>query len=149
MKYSSLRVPLALSALLAVIAAAVFLLPRQTERRRDVSSPATDSAAHAKPEEARPTKAVAADATLPKAAPAGAESTPVPLFKAPGASIGSRLDPKGAAYMQARLDGREVKGRMAPLELRSFAGLAAVQTGEAVRLPLMMGMRLKGWCIMR
>jgi hypothetical protein len=36
--------------------------------------------------------------------------------------------------MQARLDGREVKGRMAPLEGASFSGLAAVQTGDAVRL---------------
>ncbi|HEX8310866.1 MAG TPA: putative Ig domain-containing protein, partial [Chthoniobacteraceae bacterium] len=140
MKKPSPRLWLALLTLL-VIAASVAILQRETTQQISAASQPgavfhTEAVVSSVGSDAEAPSTV--DAKAPSAAPA------VPLFNAPGATIGTRLNPKGAAYMQARLDGKTVKGRMAPLELRSFGGLPAVQVGETVRLPLIDGEAVEG-----
>jgi alpha-tubulin suppressor-like RCC1 family protein len=58
------------------------------------------------------------------------------MFKVLGATTGQRLDPKSAAFVQAKLDGRTPVGRVTPLNTASLAVISTVRRGDRVSLPL-------------
>jgi|GEM_PF-3845760 len=75
---------------------------------------------------------------------------PVSLWKAPKTTQGERLEPLGAAYTMALVEGRKPEGRQASLDPASVLPLAALrelQKGDAVNIPLFGGETVSGFVV--
>ena len=141
-KRNSLRLPLVLASLIAVLAITLHL----TQKEPAPAAPAT--ASQAVP--AEPAAVDAAAAARPDAEPAPAVQQPVAarpmavLFAAPAASTGERINPRSPAYIKASSAGKRPVGRMAEIDPRTFASLSSLKAGDSVRIPLMDGETAEG-----
>lgn len=129
--------------LLIVLFASLTFFWSADQPRRTLSPPAKEiprDGSVTAPQNAKPTPgAIPAVDHQMEVAPAA-----IPLFAEPRKFSGARLDPKGARYIQALLDGQPVGGRSAELDRQSFGALGSVREGDSVRIPLIGGEAVEG-----
>ena len=141
-KRNSLRLPLVLASLIAMLAVALHF----TQKEPEPAAPATAS----QPVPAEPAAVDAAPVAQPGAEPAPAVQQPVAarpmatLFAAPAASTGERINPRSPEYIKASSAGKRPVGRMAEIDRRTFASLSSMKAGDSARIPLMDGETVEG-----